>query len=162
MVAQSMGGIKRERADADYRLMHNYFDDPPIYPYRYFRHWFHMGTELFKYIAEAVKLRDTFFVQRRNAASLLAHSTFQKVNLALCMMSYGIPADIVYENMAMGESSAILCIKRFDVAIVEVFGEEYLRVPNAQDTTRVLVSNAAGEFPGMLGSIDCMNWRWKN
>jgi hypothetical protein len=48
------------------------------------------------------------------------------------------------------------------VAIFEVFGGEYLRAPNALDTARFLANNVAHGFAGMLGSIDCMHWRWKN
>jgi hypothetical protein len=58
----------------------------------------------------------------------------------------------------MGESQAIKCVKRFAIAIVRVFNEEYLRTPNAQDTARLLEFKKNRGFPGMLGSIDCMHW----
>jgi hypothetical protein len=74
------------------------------------------------------------------------------------MMAYGIPADLVDDHLAMGESQAIKCVKRFVVAVVRVFGETYLRAPNAEDTARLLVYNKARGFLGMLGSIDCMHW----
>jgi hypothetical protein len=72
-----------------------------------------MGTYLFKYIAKAVKLHDTFFEQRRNADDVLGHITFHKVTDGLRMMAYGTPAYLVDDNLAMDESSAILFVKRF-------------------------------------------------
>ena len=78
------------------------------------------------------------------------------------MLAYGIPTDLVDDNLAMGESTAIKCVKRFVVAIVRLFGEKYLRAPNEEDTARLLEENAARGFKGMIGSIDCMHWSWKN
>ena len=78
------------------------------------------------------------------------------------MLAYGIPADLVDDHLAMGESQAIKCVNRFAVAIVKVFGEVYLRAPNEADTARILEFNKNRGFPGMLGSIDCMHWSWKN
>jgi hypothetical protein len=121
-----------------------------------------MSIELFKHIAERLASHDRFFQQRRNAAGELGHSTFQKVTAALCMLAYGIPADFVDDHLAMGESQAIMCVKRFAVGIVQVFDEEYLRSPTAEDVARLLEMNKARGFPGMLGSIDCMHWSWKN
>jgi hypothetical protein len=90
------------------------------------------------------------------------HSTFQNVTAALRMLAYGIPADLVDDHLAMGKSQAIMCVKRFAVGIVQVFDPKYLRAPNAEDTARLLEVNKARGFPGMLGSIDCMHWSWKN
>jgi hypothetical protein len=41
---------------------------------------------------------------------------------ALCMLAYSIPSDLIDDNLAMGESTAIMCVKRFAVEIVNVFG----------------------------------------
>ncbi|XP_050233099.1 uncharacterized protein LOC126681594 [Mercurialis annua] len=40
--------------------------------------------------------------------------------------------------------------------------EKYMRPPNKNDTDRLLKDNESRGFPGMLGSIDCMHWNWKN
>ncbi|XP_026419845.1 uncharacterized protein LOC113315810 [Papaver somniferum] len=42
------------------------------------------------------------------------------------------------------------------------FGERYLREPTPKDVQRLLAENAERGFPGMLGSVDCMQWPWKN
>jgi hypothetical protein len=54
------------------------------------------------------------------------------------MVAYGMHADIVGDHLAMGESQCIKCVKWFVLDMVEVFGSEYLRAMNAQDTTRLL------------------------
>jgi hypothetical protein len=53
------------------------------------------------------------------------------------MLAYGIPVDLVDDNLAMGESTAIMCVKCFTMEIVHVFGSTYLRAPNAEDTARL-------------------------
>ena len=47
-------------------------------------------------------------------------------------------------------------------AVVQVFGDEYLREPNLEDTNRLLKMNESRGFPGMIGFIDCMHREWKN
>jgi hypothetical protein len=81
-----------------------------------------MGIDLFKSIADAMKMHDSFLKQRRNCAKDLGHSTYQKVTAALRKMAYGIPGDLVDDNLAMGKSQAINCVKRFALVVVKVFG----------------------------------------
>ena len=143
--------------DAHERLIRHYFVEHPIYLESYFRLCFRMGINLFKHITEKLERHDRFFQQRRNAAGELGHITYQKVTAALRMLAYGTPADLVDDHLAMGESQAIMCVTRFAVGIVQVFGKECLRAPNVADTARLLEFNAARGFSGMLGSIDCMH-----
>jgi hypothetical protein len=101
----------------------------------------------------AVEEHDDYFVQKRNAAGTLGLSCLQKVTAAFKMLAYGVPANA---------STALQCLRRFVVVVVEVFDSEYLRLPNEQDTVRLLAVSESIYFPGMLGSIDCMHWGWKN
>jgi hypothetical protein len=73
------------------------------------------------------------------------------------MIANGVTADATDEYVRVGESTALECLRKFAVAVVEVFGPEYLRLPNKYDTARVLAIGESREFPGMLGSIDCMH-----
>ena len=78
------------------------------------------------------------------------------------MLTYGVVADATDDYVRIGESTAIESLRRFVSAVVEVFGDEYLRSPNEDDTARLLAIGESRGFPGMLGSINCMHWRWKN
>ncbi|XP_074327499.1 uncharacterized protein LOC141665414 [Apium graveolens] len=51
---------------------------------------------------------------------------------------------------------------RFVKLIVEVFGAENLRRPNIEDVSKLLLENGKRGSPEMLGSIDCMHWKWEN
>jgi hypothetical protein len=75
---------------------------------------------------------------RRTCARVLGHSTYQSVTATLRMVAYGMHVDIVGDHLAMGGSPCIKCVKWFVGSMVEVFGSEYLRATNAQDTTQLL------------------------
>nr|BAD36410.1 ribosomal protein-like [Oryza sativa Japonica Group] len=77
-------------------------------------------------------------------------------------LAYGIAADALDEYLGVAEITAIESLRRFVKAVVEVFEHEYLRSPNENDTTRLLKLEENRGFPSMLGSIDCMHWKWKN
>ncbi|XP_062006057.1 uncharacterized protein LOC133723255 [Rosa rugosa] len=81
---------------------------------------------------------------------------------ALRMLTYGVPADQIDEYLRIDQSTAIESLNRFVKAVVEIFGDEYLRSPNSIDIARLLALDKQRGFHGMLGSIDCMHWKWKN
>ena len=78
------------------------------------------------------------------------------------MLAYDMLADAFDEYIKIGESTTIESLKRFCRAIVEVFAEQYLRSPNANEVARLLHVGKERGFPGMLGSLNCMHWKWKN
>ena len=77
----------------------------------------------------------------------------------LRMLAYGLPADVTNEYIKIGESTTIESMKRFCRAIVEIFAEQYLRKPTANDVARLLYVGKQRGFSGMLGSLDCMHWK---
>ena len=86
----------------------------------------------------------------------------QKLTAVFRMLTYGVAADATDEYVRIGESTALRSLRRFVKAVIEVFGEEYLRSPNENDIHRLLALGNERGFPGMLGSLDCMHWRCKN
>jgi hypothetical protein len=109
-----------------------------------------------------VEAHHDYFVQKRNAANVLGLSCFQKVTAAFRMLTYGVPADLTDEYIRIAESTALESLRRFVVAVVDIFEDEYLRHPNEADTTHLLALSEQSGFPGKLGSINCMHWSWKN
>ena len=45
---------------------------------------------------------------------------------------------------------------------MNIFSNEYLQSPTEADLARLLKIGEKRGFPGMLGSLDCMHWTWKN
>ncbi|XP_073038077.1 uncharacterized protein [Primulina eburnea] len=46
--------------------------------------------------------------------------------------------------------------------VVEGFANQYFLSPNANDVARLLHIGKQRGFSGILGSLDCMHWKWKN
>ena len=96
----------------------------------------------------AVEEHDEYFVQKRNAANVLGLSCFQKVTAAMRMLSYGMAADMTDEYVRIAESTTLDSVRHFVRAVVEVFGDEYLRHPNETDnSSRGSINRAAGRRP---------------
>ncbi|XP_028058824.1 uncharacterized protein LOC114262651 [Camellia sinensis] len=54
----------------------------------------------------------------------------------------------------------IIMMQLFTASIVATYEVVYLRSPNEADVARLLQEGEQRRFPGMLGSLDCMHWRW--
>lgn len=156
------GNKPRAREQAHQRLWRNYFSDRPVYGEDDFRRRYRMSKNLFLRIHDALLNYDLYFVQKADALGKLGISSFLKVTAALRMLAYSTPADALEENLELSQSVALESLKRFSTGIIEVFGPEYLRSPTVEDLERITRMNSARGFPGMIGSIDCMHWAWKN
>ncbi|KAM1259128.1 hypothetical protein ACFX13_039354 [Malus domestica] len=70
--------------------------------------------------------------------------------------------DQVDEIARMGKTTVLESLMRFCSAIEALYTKEYLRTPTSRDMRRLLRKGEMRGFPGMIGSIDCMHWTWKN
>ncbi|XP_042968395.1 uncharacterized protein LOC122301247 [Carya illinoinensis] len=154
--------IRRDHAQGHERLFRDYFAENSVYPSNLFRRRFRMSRPLFLRILNEVESYEPYFVQIRDNAGRLGLSSMQKITAALRMLAYGVTGDFMDEYIRIDESTAMESLKRFSETIVNVFSDEYLRSPNANDIARLLLVGEQRGFPEMLGSIDCMHWKWKN
>ncbi|XP_024014990.1 putative nuclease HARBI1 [Eutrema salsugineum] len=154
--------IERQREQGQIRLWNDYFSEDAIYPPHIFRRRFRMNKTLFMFIVDRLSEEVPYFQQRRNATGRLGLTALQKCTAAIRMMAYGCAADAVDEYLRIGESTAILCLENFTSSIIELFGDQYLRRPTPEDLQHLLDVGESCGFPGMIGSIDCMHWEWKN
>ena len=152
----------RDRVSGNSRLLNDYFVENPVYDETLFHKRFRLSRPLFMRILHTLQQHNNYFVQRRNAANTVGLSGEQKMTAALRMLAYGMSADSIDEYVRIGETTTIECVKRFCQGVVEIFGPEYLRSPNAADIIRLLRKANQRGFPGMLGSLDCMHWERKN
>ena len=66
------------------------------------------------------------------------------------------------EYSRLGKSTIIESFQHFIKAIPQIYDVTYLRSPMKDDLTKLLHNANQRGFPGMLSSLDCMHWQWKN
>lgn len=86
----------------------------------------------------------------------------QKGTAAIRQLAYGTSADLQDKYVCIGESTAIESLVRFCYGVILSYGKVYQRKPTSDDVRKLANENAERGFPGMLGSLDCMHWEWKN
>ncbi|XP_047949981.1 uncharacterized protein LOC125195788 [Salvia hispanica] len=107
--------------------------------------------------------RYEFFRVREDAAGKPGHTPIQKCTATIRQLAYGGPTDMFDEYLHIGEFSAVECLLEFCAGVRSIFGDEYLRCPSPEDCQRLInMHGSVHGFPGMLGSIDCMHWEWRN
>ncbi|XP_010495651.1 PREDICTED: uncharacterized protein LOC104772772 [Camelina sativa] len=152
---QGCSFIHRDRENAHYRLFSDYFSENPVYNDAMFRRRYRMSRSLFLRIINAVEDYDNYFTQRRDTFGRLGLSSLQKGTAVFRMLAYGLPAEATDEYVKIGESTAIESMNRFCRAIVEIFSEQYLRSPTANDVARLFY---IGENEVFQGYYDLWIW----
>jgi hypothetical protein len=121
-----------------------------------------MSRKLFLTILNGVRAHDDYFTTKPDATSKLGFTSHQKCSAAIHMLAYGVADDLIDDYLRMSESTCIESMYKFCRAVIAVFCTVYLREPTVEDTARMMSINEERGFPGMIGSIDCMHWKWKN
>ncbi|CAL8088509.1 unnamed protein product [Prunus armeniaca] len=154
--------VDRRRESRGKNLIEDYFIPNSLYPASKFRERYRMQPHLFQKIMHDICNYDTYFIQKHDAVGALGLIPEQKLTAALRMFAYGASAKQLDEIVRMGKSTVLECLVRFCDAVENLYTREYLRKPTPRDLQRLLQKGEARGFPGMIGSIDCMHWQWKN
>ncbi|XP_062028623.1 uncharacterized protein LOC133744545 [Rosa rugosa] len=153
---------ERLREERGKGMLADYFVDRPVFKDPVFRTRYRMSLNLFKRISTDLCQYDRYFVQRSDATGKVGLLPEQKMTAALRMLAYGAGVDQCAEYCRMAKSTSVAALQHFTRGIVDLYSAEYLRAPTAADLRRLLAKAERRGFPGMIGSIDCMHWQWKN
>ncbi|KAG2244749.1 hypothetical protein Bca52824_093402 [Brassica carinata] len=134
----------------------------PTYSTRLFWRRFRMNKSLFMGIVHRLSTEIPYFRLTEDATGRTSLSPLQKCTAAIRQLAYGGATDQQDEYIRLAETTARKCLHNFTAGIITLFGDEYLRHPTPEDLERLLHTGDDRGFPGMIGSIDCMHWEWKN
>jgi hypothetical protein len=107
-------------------LFAKYFSENPLYTNDQFRMRFRMRKHLFLHIVEAFGNWSPYFRLRRDAFGKVGLSPLQKCTVAIRMLAYGTPADLMDEAFGVAESTAMECMINFVQGVRHLFSQQYL------------------------------------
>ncbi|XP_071740309.1 uncharacterized protein [Rutidosis leptorrhynchoides] len=144
--------LHRDREGRARALYNDYFSDNPTFP-----------DGILNFSQTPTPDYFTYFHQKRDAAGLLGFNIVQKVTSTIRQLAYATSAELFDECLHMGKQTAYDCLNNYCKCVFHLYATEYLRKPTAQDVQLLTTKHAQIHgFPGMLGSLDCMHWRWRN
>nr|XP_043611689.1 uncharacterized protein LOC122583336 [Erigeron canadensis] len=165
--------INRDHLGAAKLLYNHYFAPNCTYPPDMFRRRFKMRKEMFLRIARDIhsfnsvqplpKHFQFFHKAPTDASGRPGFNIFQKCTSAIRQLAYSYKADALDDYLQMAQDTAYQCLDAFCKCVIHLYQEEYLRRPTEVDIQRITAKHEQVHgFPGMLGSIDCMHWGWRN
>nr|GEZ41857.1 hypothetical protein [Tanacetum cinerariifolium] len=102
-------------------------------------------------------------IVRPDATGRMSLSVIMKCTTAIHQLAYGTTPDAFDEYLQMSERTARDSLTNFNKCVISLYMAEYLRKPTLEDVENVYNKHLTTHgFPGMLESIDCMHWEWKN
>nr|GEY36053.1 putative nuclease HARBI1 [Tanacetum cinerariifolium] len=129
--------IERDRYDAHKRLVAAYFSEHQQYDEATFLTRFRMSRTLFTDIVRKITDYSPFFQQTNDCAGRLGISSLMKCTFAIRQMAYGAVPDALDEYLQIGATTAPKSLQLFCKAIMELYGEEFLRKPTYTDMEKL-------------------------
>ncbi|CAK8536355.1 unnamed protein product [Lathyrus sativus] len=130
--------IERNREEGRDRLFKDYFSETLAYTNEQFRRRYRMHKHVFLRIVEAIGQHDEYFRMMVDATGRASLLLLQKCTVVIRMLAYGTSADSVDDYLRIGETTTLKCVDKFTRGVINIFGAQYLRRPNAKDIERLM------------------------
>lgn len=155
--------VYRDREAAERLLIEQYFVADPVFGHDKFRRRFRMSLRLFNRIVTDMEREYDYFKISYDAARKRGFSALQKCTSAIRQLAEGCSSDTLDEYLYMSERVSLETLQHFCYGVIQLYGKEYMRRPTSNDLPLLYAAHESIHgFPGMLGSIDCTHWNWRN
>ena len=166
---KSHGGSKKGKKQnklrdfdaAFHRFCQDYLDDDAVYSSLDFQRRYRVPKELFLQINRDLQNIDPYFRRRPDATGYMGIHPMMKVAASLKVLSYGTSFDAQDEYCSLSETAVSESLDHFCAGIIKLYSK-YLKCPDIQELAAIMEENSARLCPGLIGSLDCMAWEWKN
>lgn len=98
------------------------------------------------------------FIRKVDAVGKGGMHPLRRITGAFRVLSYDHSYNPVDEVVEESDISIAKTVKTFCAAVLEGFGDEYLRGPSEENLLRIISINESRGFSGYLGSLDCQHW----
>ncbi|XP_023734929.1 uncharacterized protein LOC111882792 [Lactuca sativa] len=124
---------------------------------------FRLRKNKFQQIDNAMESRYEYFQLRYDARGKRDFTRLQKCFATIKLMALGESLETIDDYMRTSERTARESLYRLARGVIETFGDKYLHKPSLNDMQQLYaVHKERHGFSGMLGSIDCTKWIWRN
>ena len=145
-------------------IRRDYSGNVPIFEGREFDTMFRISKARFEAIMMEVMLSgDEFYLEKSDCTGRSCASVEAKLLLPLKTLAFGVASHAFRDYFQMSKTLAMQCCRHFNEKMLELYKEEYLRLPTVDDLKAIdnMHNNKHG-VRGMFGSLDCMHVYWKN
>ena len=169
---------QRSNAEHDKRIMDDFYGTPavtidgvihecipPWQSLHAFYRRFRMGPKLFAKLLKEIQHPEDghkMFRVKPNCAGDEGPTALQRLTAVIRILAYGIAFDAVHDYTGVQELLARNCTYAFCDWIAAKYGSIHLGVWTPEAIQKEMDINAKRGFDGMLGSLDCTHWIWKN
>ncbi|GJX91724.1 hypothetical protein Tco_0345050 [Tanacetum coccineum] len=127
---------RQDRYSAHDRLVAAYFSEHPQFNKATFRKRFRMSRKLFTRIVQEITDHCPYFQLGGDCTRKVSIFLLMKFTSAIRQMTYGSVPDALAEYLQMGAATA-LTLLAFCTALMELYGNEYLRKPTYNDIEKL-------------------------